>query len=224
MAIFISSDTHGTKDVGKLVNYFNTRHDVTKGDYLILCGDVAVCGFRSDEERATIETLRSLPVTVLFCDGNHENFDKLNAYPEEEWNGGVVHWIYDDLIHLMRGQVYEIDNQTFYVFGGAYSLDRGQRVEELTWFEEEIPTAEELKEGWNNLEKVDYTVDYVITHTAPFEVLSAVGYGGTDDEEFTRELQRMADTIDFEHWYFGHLHEDITEDEFTCVWEEIIEL
>ncbi len=87
MAIFISSDIHGTKDIGKLVSYFDNRNDLTKEDYLILCGDVAVCGFRSDEERVTIKTLRNLPVSVLFCDGNHENFDKLGSYPEEEWNG-----------------------------------------------------------------------------------------------------------------------------------------
>ncbi len=124
----------------------------------------------------------------------------------------------------MRGQVYEIDEQTFYVFGGAYSLDRGERIEGLTWFEEEVPSEEELKVGWRNLEQVDYAADYVITHTAPFEVLSAFGYGGTEDEEFTRELQRMADNVDFDHWFFGHLHDDNTEDEFTCVWEEIIEL
>ncbi len=136
----------------------------------------------------------------------------------------MVHRIYDDLIHLMRGQVYEIEEQTFYVFGGAYSIDRNQRVEGLTWFEEELPSEEEIQVGWNNLEKVDFEVDYVISHTAPYEVLAALGYGGLEDEYFTKELQCMADTMDFTRWFFGHLQEDISEDEFTCVWDEIIEL
>lgn len=30
--------------------------------------------------------------------------------------------------------------------------------------------------------------------------------------------------MEFTTWFFGHLHEDISEDEFTCVWDEIIEL
>ncbi|MFI3200275.1 MAG: metallophosphoesterase family protein [Eubacteriales bacterium] len=87
MSIFIASDIHGTLDIGKVVRFFNGREDVTKEDYLIICGDVAVCGFRSDDERSTIETLRNLPVTTLFCDGNHENFHKLYGYEAEEWNG-----------------------------------------------------------------------------------------------------------------------------------------
>lgn len=37
MAIFISSDTHGIKDIGKLVSYFGDRDDLSKEDYLILC-------------------------------------------------------------------------------------------------------------------------------------------------------------------------------------------
>ena len=55
-----------------------------------------------------LKPFSDLPVTVLFVDGNHENFDLLNAYPVEMWKGGKVHNIKPDIIHLMRGQVFEI--------------------------------------------------------------------------------------------------------------------
>ncbi len=225
MSIFISSDTHGTLDVDKVCNFFRGKASLTKADYLIICGDVGVCGFHPTVEKETIAALRALPVTVLFCDGNHENFASLNSYQPEEWHGGLVHRIYNDIIHLMRGQVYEIENQRFFVFGGAYSTDRAFRIEGRDWFEEEIPTQEEIETAWANLEAVDYTVDYVITHTAPYEVIAAM-YGDIYDEEepFNKELQRMADTMQFEQWFFGHFHRDECVEEFTCVYDEIIEL
>lgn len=120
-------------------------------DYLIILADVGVCGFSASKETATRTTLRNLPVTVLFIDGNHEDFDRLNAYPVDEWNGGKVHFVESDIIHLMRGQVFDINGTTFFTFGGAYSIDRMYRTEGISWFPEELPNLEEYEEGWYNL-------------------------------------------------------------------------
>ncbi len=38
-----------------------------------------------------IKQYSSLSFTILFVDGNHENFTLLNSYPIEEWHGGKVH-------------------------------------------------------------------------------------------------------------------------------------
>lgn len=104
MAFIISGDIHGTLDLSKVVSYFkNTQREYTKEDYLIICGDVGVCGFSAFDEACTRETLRNLPVTTLFVDGNHENFEQFNSYQVEKWNGGKVHFIESDIIHLMRG-------------------------------------------------------------------------------------------------------------------------
>ena len=46
MSIVITGDTHGTFDIGKVVRYFNEHEDeYTRDDYLIICGDVGICGF-----------------------------------------------------------------------------------------------------------------------------------------------------------------------------------
>ena len=37
---------------------------------------------------------------VYFIDGNHENFKYLYSFPEENWGGGVIHRITDNIIHL----------------------------------------------------------------------------------------------------------------------------
>ena len=53
--------------------------------------------------------LESKPFTTLFVDGNHENFDRLYAYPVEEWKGGKIHRIRPSVIHLMHGQVFTFE-------------------------------------------------------------------------------------------------------------------
>ena len=226
MSFIISGDTHGTLDLGKIVKFFDEHEgEYHDDDYLIICGDVAVCGFIASDEAETRKVLRNLPVTTLFVDGNHENFEQLNSYYVDTWNGGKAHFIESRIIHLMRGQVYDIDSTRFFTFGGAYSIDKESRAEGITWFPEEMPNREEYEEGWKNLEKVDFQVDYIITHTGPRDVVAAMGYGELSDDEveLRQYLQRVADNTDFDAWYFGHFHEDaVVEDMFYCLYDELI--
>lgn len=226
MAFIITGDTHGTLDIQKLILFFDEHeNEYTDDDYLIICGDVGVCGFNPDDEKETRRILRDLPVTVLFIDGNHENHHRLNDYPVDEWMGGKVHVIESGIIHLMRGQVYNIKGTTFFTFGGAASIDRHVRIEGFDWFPEEIPTRAEYEEGLDNLEKCDYKVDYIISHTAPREVAAALGYGedSTDEIALRRYLQQIADEADYEKWFFGHFHEDeVIEDIFYALYDELI--
>ena len=228
MSFIISGDTHGTIDIGKIVKFFDEHEDeYTSEDYLIVCGDVGVCGFSALEEAETRSVFRSLTVTTLFVDGNHENFKQLNEYDVEIWNGGKVHFIENGIIHLMRGQVFEIDGTRFFTFGGAHSIDKMYRTEGLSWFPEEIPNQNEYEEGWHNLEKADFEVDYILTHSGPREVIAAMGYGEMSDDEveLRKYLQRVADNTNFTAWYFGHFHEDTeVEDMFYCLYDDIVVL
>ena len=221
MSIFVCGDIHSTLDINKL-DQFIERDDLTEKDYLIICGDTGICGFSKEQETATREYLRKLPMTILFADGNHEQFDALNSYSIDEWNGGKVHIIEPGIIHLMRGQVYHIDGKRFFVFGGAYSIDRAYRDLGFTWFEEEIPSQEEYEEAWKNLEACDYEVDYIISHTGPYEVITELGYECHDEElEQVRFFRQVADCVDFKDWYFGHFHEDVDVENFHCRIDEV---
>jgi len=225
MSIFICGDTHSILDIGKL-RFLKDRKDLTRDDYLIICGDTAICGFDAAIEKETREFFRSLPVTVLFADGNHENFDGLESYAVDEWHGGRVHVIEESVIHLMRGQIYDIDGETFFVMGGACSTDKDGRIEGLSWFPEELPSDEECSEAFRNLALHNYQVDYIITHSAPYEVVAEMGYEVLEEElPFLQFLQRIADKTDFTNWFFGHYHEDEDVDEFFhCLYDEVVEL
>ena len=221
MSIFVCGDIHSTLDINKLDQFMN-REDLNENDYLIICGDTGICGFSKEQELATREYLRNLPMTVLFVDGNHERFDTLNDYPVDEWHGGKVHMIEPGIIHLMRGQIYLIDGKSFFAFGGAYSIDRAGRILGYTWFEEELPSKEEYEEAWENLKAYDYEVDYVMTHTGPYEVITELGYECHDEAlEQVRFFQKIADNIEFQDWYFGHFHEDVDVDNFHCRIDEV---
>ena len=227
MSFLIAGDTHGTLDLAKVVQYYDGRDaEFSKDeDYLIILGDVGVCGFSASDEAATRATLRNLPVTTLFIDGNHENFEHLNSYPVDEWNGGKVHFIESDIIHLMRGQVFDIDGTTFFTFGGAYSIDKMYRTEGISWFPEELPNYEEYEEGWHNLESCGFKVDYILSHSGPREVVAAIGYVEMSDDEveLRQYLQRVADNTEFTAWYFGHFHEDTEEEDmFFCLYDEVV--
>ena len=224
----ICGDTHGTIDISKVEKYFEGREcNYTKDDYLIILGDVCVCSFDPSNGAETRRILRDLPVTTLFIDGNHENFDELNSYPSDEWNGGKVHFIEQDIIHLMRGQLFDIDGTTFFTMGGAYSIDKNYRSEGLDWFPEELPSEEEYEEGLNNLENVNNQVDYILTHTGPREVIAAMGYGdmSDDENELRMYLQHVADETEFTTWFFGHFHDDQEiDDQYLCLFEDMVEI
>ena len=226
MAFIITGDTHGTLDIDKVVRFFREHEgEYTEDDYLIICGDVGVCGFCPDVEKETRRILRELPVTVLFIDGNHEHHERLNELPVNKWMGGRVHFVESGIIHMMRGQVYDIGGVKFFTFGGAYSVDRYTRTEGIDWFPEEIPTRGEYEEGLDNLEACGYKVDYIITHTAPREVAAALGYGedSPDETALRKYLQQIADEAEYRKWFFGHFHEDeVIDDVFVALYDEVI--
>ena len=55
--------------------------------------------------------------------------------------------------------------------GGARSIDKPFRTEFLSWWKEEEPSGQEYDEGIVNLEKVDFNVDYILTHDAPSHIV-----------------------------------------------------
>lgn len=231
--IYLTGDTHGEIDSDKLcIGEFaeRTSKQLTKDDYLIILGDF---GFIWSEEPDDAETfwmsvLEQSPWTTLFIDGNHENFHRLNNMPIEQWHGGKVHKINDSVIHLMRGQVFEIDDSTFFTFGGALSIDKNRRTEGLSWWKEEQASYQEIEEGFTNLQKHGNKVDYVLTHTCITEVCKTIvrysngSYSYPDP--MTKVLDHYYSMLDFKKWYFGHWHIDLDCGKVECLYNKIKEL
>lgn len=134
-------------------------------------GDFGFVWDGSAAERKRLDWLRKRPYTVLFLDGSHENYDLLAQYPETELFGGRVQSLGGNVYHVCRGSVLELEGKTYLCFGGAESQDKDDREPGVNWWKQEMPSDEEYDTCRRNLEKVDYKVDYVLTHDAPSRFL-----------------------------------------------------
>lgn len=227
--IFVTGDTHGQTDFAKMLSFAQEHPNLTKNDFVIIAGDFgAVWSEETLEE--DLKPYSAMPFTVLFVDGNHENFDLLNSYPVEIWNGGKVHKIKSDIIHLMRGQVFEIEGKTIFTFGGATSIDKHIRLAfGYGWWEQERPTFAELDEGIANLKRYNNKVDYIITHACGERALMypPLRTRSSKMQLFPENqlLSNFEDIVGYKHWYFGHYHLDgALNDKMTVLYQEIVRL
>ena len=125
--VWATGDTHGGFQRFTREN-FPEQAGMTKDDYVIVAGDFGGIWDGGEGEQKELDWLENLPFTVLFVSGNHENYDLLAEYPVEEWHGGKVQKIRPHVIHLMRGQVFELEGYTFFTMGGASSHDIGDGI------------------------------------------------------------------------------------------------
>ncbi|WP_346670617.1 metallophosphoesterase family protein [Faecalicoccus acidiformans] len=213
--IYLTSDTHREIDIHKInPDEFKEGLQMNRDDYLIICGDFGCIWDGASGDRFWLNWLETLPWTTLFIDGNHENFDVLKSYPIEEWKGGKVHRIRENIYHLQRGEIFQLQGETFFAFGGGYSHDRMYRTEHKNWWAEEICDQRECQNALKNLERVGWKVDYVLTHDVfashPFSKRYSVSLDGYPAEtvELHSFLDKIEKKLDYQIWFHGHYHVD----------------
>ncbi len=193
--IYLLSDLHGDIKFPGLKKYVDIAEEE---DLLIILGDVGLNFENTEQNHRFNEYFLSIKKNIAFIDGNHDNFEYLNSFPEEEWNGGVVGRITDNIVHLKRGNIYEIDGKSFFVFGGCKSSAKWKEMG--LWYYGEEPEDDQLCLAYENLKKHNHKVDYILTHK----------YEKSDDKN--DKLQQLTDFIDdnvqFAKWYAGHWHTD----------------
>lgn len=232
--IYITGDCHG--DFKRFnTSIFPEQDEMTKDDYVIICGDFGGVWnkeMESKTEKWWMDWLNDKPFTTLFVDGNHENFDRLYNYPVEEWHGGKVHKIRDSVIHLMRGQVFEIDEKKIFTFGGAgsHDIDGGilepddpeykkkkkgldkscqpYRINHLSWWAQELPSEGEMQEGRRNLETNGNKVDFIVSHCCASSTQVLLGGAMYKPDILTDYLEELRQKVRFKKWFFGHYHDN----------------
>ena len=201
--IYATGDTHG--DYSRFKDPQIKK--LGRGDTLIVCGDFGFFWDGSKKEEQVLKKLRSKDFTIAFVDGCHENFDILETFPESTWNGGMARVIAPNIVHLMRGQIYTIENKKIFTFGGGHSQDIDFRRNQ-DWWEREQPTHEEIKEAMLNLEKHNNTVDYIITHEPPASLKDCLGVDVFQRLEVHAFFEDIIKTCKYEKWFFGKCHID----------------
>ena len=249
--IYITGDCHQDFERFNMKN-FPEQRELTKDDHVIICGDFGGVWNKNEEskkEKALLDWLDDKNFTTLFVDGNHENFDRLYEYPEEKWHGGRVHKIRPSVIHLMRGQIFELERKKFFTFGGASShdidggilepddpdfkkkkrqLDRGwqpYRINHVSWWKQELPSEAEMEEGRRNLTKYGNQVDYIVTHCCSSSTQVLLGGGMYQSDLLTDYLEEIRPTVSFRKWFFGHYHDNqnVSAEEIL-IYEQVIRI
>ena len=221
--IYITGDTHG--DISCFKN--SKLNKLTEKDYLIVCGDFGfIWDPKSEKEKKNLEFLKKRKYTICFVDGAHENFEILNSYTPYRWKGGNAHKIADNIYHLMRGEVFTLEGKTFFVMGGGESEDADMRTDGVTWWESELPNAEELKNGVTNLFDNEKTINYILTYEAPTiakDILKQRTNQNIIITPLNTYLQQLIKNVDYIHWYFVTLHIDLNiSKKMTAIFNEII--
>lgn len=210
--IYITGDTHG--EIEPFLNRL-AKFDIAPGDTVLVCGDFGFV-WGDPYHNAMLKELSEFSYTIAFVDGNHENFEFLNLHPTEQWHGGMIHRIEKNIVHLMRGNIFEIEGKSFFAFGGAYSRDKFRRRKNVSWWEQELPTNEDYRTAAANLEKAEYKVDYVITHQIPQHFIFRLDcsfYPDEHDKELTGYLDWLYDNLLFSRFFSGHWHINRTFDD-----------
>jgi DNA repair exonuclease SbcCD nuclease subunit len=228
--IWVTGDTHIPLDIKKLnTNNFPEQKMMTKNDYLIICGDFGGVWYSQDckdfkSDLYWQKWLRDKTFTTLFVDGNHENHQLLTKLPQENKFGGIVGKVIDGVYHLKRGEIYTIEDKTFFCFGGASSHDKEHRIEGISWWREELPTMSEMNNGLDNLDKFDNKVNYIISHCCSSKIQSEISkYYETDC--LTKYFDEIENKVKFDKWFFGHYHEDREiDDKHLCIYNNKIML
>ena len=223
--LYVTGDTHGDLDFQKILDWTEVTKPNKDKDYLIILGDFGYVweNKRDDYEKEKLDFISCLPFTTLFIDGNHENHSRLNAMRVVNFMGGKAHKVYDSIYHLMRGQVYNICNKSIFTFGGASSIDKHLRVEGISWWKEEEFNYREANTAYDNLNKINWEVDYVLTHSAPLSIRDKLFEGNNlyKPSATERLLEAILRNIKFKRWYFGHYHIDKNMNNFKAMYENI---
>lgn len=211
--IYFLSDMHGGERIGELTKYLE---EATDDDLLIILGDSGIKFRDTEENKAFDELLLSSEKKIAMLDGNHENFKYLYSFPEEDWCGGRVHRLTKNVVHLMRGYVFNIQGSSFFVFGGCNSSAKWRDLG--LWQPEEAPTEKELALAYENLEKHGNRIDYILTHK--YEQGN-----GTRTQSLFDLCNFINENVDFKLWYAGHWHANKRIDEkHILIYDKLIPL
>ena len=251
--IYLTGDTHGEFKYRFAVAGFPEQRNMSKDDHVIICGDfggIWEAGGESRQEKYWLDWFEERPFTLLFIDGNHENFERIYSYPEKDWHGGRVHEIRPHVLHLCRGQVFEVDGKTIFTFGGAAShditggilepddpdykkkkkrLNEGvlpYRINHVTWWAQEMASDEEMEEGLKNLAGHDNSVDYIVTHCCSTSTQDYIGKNESySPDRMTDYFEKIKNTVSYKKWFFGHYHENMNvNDKEILIYEQMIRI
>lgn len=203
MRVGVAGDWHGsTKHAIKSIRTFK-RLGV---DTIYHLGDFGFGWSKAYEEQVN-EVLSELDIVLFVIPGNHENYDFLDTV----WYDPIITGVRRVKSHLKffdRGARWKIGETTFVALGGAASVDRKYRKPNVSWWEQEYITPEDVQRT-----KAGGKADVMLCHDLTWGVHIPLGpesdWPPEDIERsnINRKLVRLAaDVVQPKLFMHGHYH------------------
>lgn len=242
------------QNIKKHLKSIDDETPLNKDDIIIIVGDFGLVWYdethnKFKEDLYWRKWLINKGCTIAFVDGNHENHNLLDNLPIEEKFGGKVGIVnvfneekivfngtktkirkeIGQIYHLKRGEIYTINDKKIFTFGSAESQDKAQRIPNVEWWSREESSLEEQAYALENLEKHNWEIDYVLSHTCPGDIGVKIAekywFGPySSNPKYNKFIDKACDStskffnmliangLKFKEWHFGHYHEDIVVD------------
>lgn len=230
MHVYLTGDTHGNFE---RIEEFCEEFDTSPEDVMVILGDAEINFWLDREDERLKERLSQLPITLFCVHGNHEaRPEEVPGYEEQNWQGGVVLYQpeYPNLLFAQDAEVYDFNGQKAIVIGGAYSVDKYDRLAcGLPWFPTEQPDDVTKDRVERKLKELGWQVDYVFSHTTPISCQPRWAFlSDLDQSKVDSSTEQWLETIyrklDCQKWYAGHYHVTCTIDRVHILFEDYDEL
>lgn len=228
MNVFLTGDTHGNFN---RIKRFCAENNTDKNDVLIILGDAGINYYLNSRDRKLKHQLQDLPITLFCIHGNHEERpENIDTYKLNTFFGNLVYVEpeFPNLLFAVDGLIYNIQGKECLVLGGAYSVDKWYRLQMgYKWFDSEQISDIRKIEIEDYLTERGNKVDYVFSHTCPYYTrpvhlfLSCIDQS-TVDSSMEVWLQKISNTLQYEHWYFGHYHDDWDNGKYSMLYTDIV--
>lgn len=228
---YITADPHGS--FCQIADFCEKMYTTTD-DVLIVLGDVCLnYHLKKWKDHKQKKKAAKLPITLFCIHGNHEaRPSTIPSYKLIDWNGGKV-WVedeYPNVLFAKDGEIYQLGDKKCIALGGAYSVDKYDRLAAgLQWFADEQPSDEIKAFAESQLEAHNWQVDVVFSHTCPLkyepvewflENVSQLNVDKTTEQW----LDAIEGKLKYQKWYCGHFHGNKQIDKIEFLFEKFIVL
>lgn len=213
--LYFTGDIHG--EFRKLVNSL-TQQWCLKDSVVVVCGDIGMGfykkGYYTDEFRWIQNRIADSGVTIVMFRGNHDNpkYFSDQEYAEFQYGGS-----YKNVFLVPDKTILDTSHGKVLCIGGAISIDRSQRTEDISWWSGErmVPLS---KDDYEEISKE--SIDIVATHCCPLvcgpRFNDAMGFERVDKFimselhnerlDFNDLLEGIKNVSNISNWFYGHFH------------------
>lgn len=206
MRLLIVGDSHGdlnfmTQMIHKaMVNDIKTI--IQLGDFGFVWNDIGDLYNTNAKKLSMLNDAAAMAgVEILFLPGNHEDWDMLEALQGANWMFPDTR-VDTNIIYLGKVNEFMMGDVTFATVGGAYSIDRGWRVLNESWWQQE-----ELADDDIDYVRTLYSpVDVLLTHDAPtWQQLNIMPI--VESHIHRQRMNQVHDHLKPKLWLHGHYHQ-----------------